>query len=102
MKQYRPADGGNQLVFDDGIEACVAQAKAAAGDSDVMMHGAYTAQQALRAGVLDVIDLQVRPVLLGESRRLFDDLTTEHIELELVRTLEALGTVHLRYEVVHP
>jgi dihydrofolate reductase len=86
----------------DGIRACVARAKAAAGDRDVMMHGAYTAQQALRAGVLDVIDIQLRPVLLGEGRRLFDNLTAEHIELDLVRTLEAPGTLHLRYEVVHP
>lgn len=86
----------------DGIAACVAQAKQAAGDSDVMMHGASTAQHALRAGVLDLIDIQLRPVLLGEGRRLFDDLAPEHIELDLVRTLEAPGTLHLRYEVVHP
>ena len=46
----------------DGIEACVQQAKAAAGDRDVMLLGAYTAQECLKAGVLDVIDIQLRPV----------------------------------------
>ena len=46
------------------------QAKAAAGDRDVMMHGAYTARQALKAGVLDAIEIQLRPVLLGQGRRL--------------------------------
>lgn len=86
----------------DGIEACVQQAKAAAGDRDVMLHGAYTAQACLKAGVLDVIDIQLRPVLLGQGRRLFDNLPPEHIELDLVRTLHAPGTVHLRYEVRHP
>lgn len=65
-----------------------------------MLHGAYTGQECLKAGVLDLIDLQVRPVLLGQGRRLFDRLPAEHIELELVRTLEAPSTLHLRYEVL--
>jgi dihydrofolate reductase len=83
----------------DGIESCVQQAKAAAGDRDVMLHGAYTGQQCLKAGVLDLIDIQLRPVLLGQGRRLFDNLPHRHIELDLVRTLEAPRTLHLRYEV---
>ena len=86
----------------DGIESCVRQAKAAAGGRDVMLHGAYTAQECLRAGVLDRIEIQLRPVLLGQGRRLFDNLPPEHIELALVRTLEAPGTLHLRYEVLRP
>lgn len=83
----------------DGIEACVQQAKEAAGDRDVMLHGAYTAQECLKAGVLDVIEIQLMPVLLGAGRSLFDELGTKHIELDLVRTLEAPGVLHLRYEV---
>lgn len=86
----------------DGIEACVQQAKKAAGDRDVMMHGAYTGQECLKAGVLDLIDIQLRPVLLGQGRRLFDNLPPRHIELELVRTLHAPSTLHLRYEVRRP
>jgi dihydrofolate reductase len=85
----------------DGIEACVELAKAAAGDRDVMLHGAYTAQEALKAGVLDAVEIQLRPVLLGQGRQLFDGLPPEHIELELVRTLEAPGVLHVRYDVLH-
>lgn len=85
-----------------GIEACVQLAKAAAGDRDVMLHGAYTGQECLRAGVLDLIDIQLRPVLLGRGRRLFDNLPPEHIDLDLIRTLEAYNTLHLRYEVRRP
>ena len=70
----------------DGIESCVQQAKAAAGDRDVMLHGAYTGQESLKAGVLDAIEIQLRPVLLGQGRRLFDNLPPKHIELDLVRT----------------
>ncbi|MQY27412.1 dihydrofolate reductase family protein [Nocardia aurantia] len=83
----------------DGIASCVAQAKQAAGGRNVMMHGAYTGQQALKAGVLDMIDIQLRPVLLGRGRRLFDGLPAEHTELDLVRTLEDPGVLHLRYVV---
>lgn len=83
----------------DGIEECVRLAKAAAGDRDVMMHGAYTAQSALKAGVLDSIEIQLRPVLLGQGRRLFDNFPPKHVELDLVRVLEAPGTLHLRYDV---
>ncbi|MEO6510521.1 MAG: dihydrofolate reductase family protein [Nocardioides sp.] len=86
----------------DGIAECVRLAKEAAGDRDVMLHGAYTAQEALKAGVLDSIEIQLRPVLLGQGRRLFDHLPAEHIELELVRAIEAPGTLHLRYDVTYP
>jgi hypothetical protein len=46
-----------------------------------------------------VLEIQLMPVLLGRGRLLFERLPPEHIELELVRTLEAPGVVHLRYEV---
>jgi dihydrofolate reductase len=96
-----PAENPHERVHfvTDGIEACVQQAKAAAGDRDVMLHGAYTGQECLKAGVLDLIDIQLRPVLLGQGRRLFDNLPPRHIELDLVRTLHAPSTLHLRYEV---
>jgi dihydrofolate reductase len=90
---------GNVRFVTDGIESCVEQAKAAAGDRDVMLHGAYTARECLRARVLDVLEIQLIPVLFGQGRRLFDGLGPDHIELRLVRTLESPSAVHLRYEV---
>ncbi len=56
----------------DGIISAMAQAKAAAGERDVMVHGAYTAQRALEAGVLDELQIHQIPVLFGGGRRLFD------------------------------
>jgi dihydrofolate reductase len=64
-----------------------------------MLHGANTAQECLRAGLLDEMEIHLAPVLLGEGRRLFDDLGAEHFELELVRALEAPGVMHLRYRL---
>jgi dihydrofolate reductase len=96
-----PADNRHERVHfvTEGIAACVEQAKAAAGDRDVMLHGAYTAQECLKAGLLDVLEIQLIPVLLGQGRLLFEGLPPDHIELDLVRTLAAPGVLHLRYEV---
>jgi dihydrofolate reductase len=93
-----PAPGSARYVT-DGIESCVAQAKAAAGDRDILLHGAATAQACVRAGLLDELELQLVPVLLGQGRRLFEDLPPEHVELELVRELVGPSALHLRYRV---
>ena len=75
-------------------------AKDAAGEKDVLVHGAGIAQRALASGLLDEIQIHLIPVLLGQGRRLFDHLPSEHIELERVRVLEgATGVTHLRYRV---
>lgn len=93
---------GDVRFVTDGIKSCVEQAKAAAGDRNVMLHGAYTAQQCLRARVLDVLEIQLVPVLFGQGRRLFDGLGPDHIELKLVRTLESPSALHLRHQVQYP
>jgi dihydrofolate reductase len=93
--------GGVRFVT-DGVESCVEQAKRAAGDRDVMLHGANTAQQFLRAGMLDILEISLVPVLFGNGRRLFDLLGSHHIELVPVRTLESPEALHLRYEVKYP
>ena len=76
------------------------RAKEAAGDRNVIVHGAGTAQLALAAGVLDELEIHVIPVLLGEGRRLFENLGPEHIELERTRVLHGEdGVTHMRYRV---
>lgn len=84
----------------DGIERALAQARAAAGDKDIGLAGANVFQQFLRAGYVDEIHLHVVPVLLGAGTPLFDQLGTEHIELEQIRHLETPGATHLSYRVV--
>jgi dihydrofolate reductase len=90
---------GDVHFVTDGAESCVEQAKRAAGDRDVMLHGAYTAQALLRAGRLDVLEISLIPVLFGEGRRLFDQLGSHSIELAPVRSLKSPDALHLRYEV---
>jgi dihydrofolate reductase len=92
-----PAPGHARYVTD--IESCVAQAKAAAGGRDILLHGAASAQACVRAGLLDEMELHLVPVLLGRGRRLFEDLPRDHVELELLRALDGPGVLHLRYRV---
>ena len=72
------------------------EAKAAAGDQDVMVHGAGLAQSLLREGLLDELEIHLIPVVLGDGRRLFGG---DRIEVELTRVLDAPGVTHLRYRV---
>jgi dihydrofolate reductase len=82
----------------DGIESAMAQAKAAAGDRDMLVHGAYTAQRALQAGVLDELQIHQIPVLFGQGRRLFDVLPSR-VGLEIVKVIDTPEATHIRYRV---
>jgi dihydrofolate reductase len=82
------------------VGTAMAEAKQAAGAKNVLVHGAGTAQLALAAGVLDEIEIHLVPVLLGQGRRLFDNLDPDHIELERTRILEGEdGVTHLHYRI---
>lgn len=79
------------------VERAMAEAKAAAGDADVMVHGADLAQSLLRAGVLDELEIHLVGIVLGGGRRLFGE---DRVELERLRVLEAPEVTHIRYRVV--
>jgi dihydrofolate reductase len=95
-------EGGTTFHFvTDGIESAYAQAKAATGDQAISIAGgASCARQAIAAGLVDEIDLQVNPVILGSGERLFDGFEAGKPKLELVRVLQAPGVAHLRYRVI--
>ena len=82
----------------DGIVSAMTQAKAAAGDRDVLVHGASTARSALDAGVLDELQIHQVPVLFGHGRRLFETLGSR-VELEIVRVIDTPTATHIRYLV---
>jgi dihydrofolate reductase len=82
----------------DGIASAMSQAKAAAGDRNVLVHGAVTAQRALAAGVLDELQISQIPVLFGAGVRLFDVLPSR-MELDIVRVIDTPEATHIRYRV---
>lgn len=94
-------EGGTTFTFvTDGIESALQQARAAAGVKDVSVAGgANIVQQFLKAGLLDEIQIHFIAVLLGEGRRLFDHLGTDHIELERTRVIESPGVTHMKFRV---
>lgn len=91
--------GGTTFTFvTDGIERALEQAKAAAGDQDVSIAGGANAiQQYLKAGLLDEMQIHLVPVLVGDGRRLFEDLGTEQIELEGTRVIDSKDVIHLLF-----
>jgi dihydrofolate reductase len=88
------------VTYVNDVTSAMAEAKQAAGDNNVLVHGAGTAQLALAAGVLDELELHVIPVLFGQGRRLFEGLAPEQIELERTRVLAGEnGVTHMHYRV---
>ena len=92
--------GGTSFAFvTDGVGPAIAQAREVAGEKDVLVAGgASVVQQALRAGLLDELQLHVVPLLLGGGVRLFGPLGPV-VDLEVTRVIESPAVAHLRYRV---
>jgi dihydrofolate reductase len=84
----------------DGIESAIRQAEKVAGEKDVVLCTASVLQQALNAGLVDEIHLDVAPLLLGRGVSLFDHLTASPMALERIRAIAAPGVTHLAFRVV--
>ncbi|SFS13670.1 Dihydrofolate reductase [Microbacterium sp. cf046] len=90
----------HSVTYTNDIHAAFRDARSAAGEKDVLVHGASTAQRAISAGLLDELEIHLIPVLLGEGRRLFEHLGAEQRQLERLRVLPGEGGVtHLRYRI---
>jgi dihydrofolate reductase len=98
-REPREMQGGTSFTFvTDGIESAVQQARAAAGDQDVLVAGGGSVvQQCLAAGVLDEIQVHVAPVLLGSGVRLFEDASPAG--LEITRVVDGPLATHIRYQI---
>lgn len=90
-------EGGTTFHFvTGGFEAAYALACEVAGEAGVdIAGGASTVRQALAAGVIDELTLDVAPVLLGSGERIFDG--SERFELEPVEALHSPLATHIRY-----
>jgi dihydrofolate reductase len=92
---------GSPFTFvTDGVESAVRQAKQAAGDKGVSIASANIAQQCIKAGLLDEMIINLSPFLIGSGVRLFDNLGTTPVELEIVKVVQGTGVTHIKYRVV--
>jgi dihydrofolate reductase len=83
----------------EGIAAAIDQARAAAGDKDVVvMGGANVIDQSLAAGLVDQLRIHLSPLVLGAGTRLFALVgPTTLLQREVTESPRA---THLTYEVV--
>ena len=92
-------EGGTTFTFvTDGIEAALSRARQAAGGADVSLAGgARAAQQYLTAGLVDEMEINLVPVLLGGGERFFENVGDDLHGLELARTVATPNVVHLKF-----
>ena len=95
-------EGGTTFHFvTDGIESALEQARAAAGDKDVLIAGGASAiNQFLAAGLLEELYLHVAPVALGGGERLFADVGDPR--LEPTEVVASPTVTHIKYRVAKP
>lgn len=83
----------------DGVESAIAQAKKVAGDKSIAIASTTILQQAINAGLVDEIHIDLVPVVLGNGTRLFDNLD-KSLELKITNVVEDIGVTHLTYRVI--
>lgn len=83
------------FVFLPELGTAVERARAAAGEKHVVLMGADVTQQALDAGLVDELRLQVAPVVLGSGTRLFTG-SRQH-DFECVDARVTQHVTHLRF-----
>jgi dihydrofolate reductase len=95
-------NGGTTFTFvTDGIESALEHASNAADGRDIALGGgANVAQQYLKAGLIDEMQIHLVPALLGDGTRLFENLGALELGLECTRAVKAPGVTHLAYRVV--
>lgn len=91
---------GTFTFVTDGIESALQQAQAVADDKDVRLMGADIAQQFLSAGLIDEIQINHVPILLGDGVRLFEHIGIKNSLLEKDRVLDSPYATHIRYRVL--
>jgi dihydrofolate reductase len=93
--------GGTTFHFvTGGIHDALERARRAAGDRDVAIGGgADVAQQYVRAGLVDEIQVHVAPLLLGDGARLFESMDGRQTAYESVRVIHSPAASHYRYRL---
>ena len=94
-----PLEGGTTFHFvTGGIEDALDRAREAAKGKDVWLSGgAETANEYLRAGLVDEMQLHLVPLLLGGGARLFEGVGTDLAGLRPVRTVATAKVTHLEF-----
>ena len=82
-----------------GIQDAVAAAQKIAGDKTVGVAAGVVAEQALTAGLLDEVAIDLAPVFLGSGKRYFPDLDVETVLGDPITVIVAKKVTHLLFPV---
>lgn len=88
--------------FVTGVEAAIARARSLAGDRVVEVAAGDVGGQALAAGLVDEVRMDVVPVVLGSGRRYFGSVDAQHLLEDPDAVLRGERVLHVRYPVSHP
>ena len=97
-----PPEGWNPgapFHFVDGVEAAVAKAQELAGDRIVEVAAGDVGGQALAAGLVDEVRMDVVPVVFGSGKRFFGSVDAQHLLEDPDVVLPGERVLHLRYRV---
>lgn len=100
---HRPApegwDPAAPFHFVEGVEAAVAKAQELAGDRLVEVAAGDVGGQALAAGLVDEVRMDVAPVVLGSGKRFFGSVDAQHLLDDPDVVIQGNRVLHLRYPV---
>ena len=97
-----PPDGWDPQApfhFVDGVEAAVAKAQELAGDLDDAVAAGDVGGQALAAGLVEEVRLDVVPVVFGSGKRFFGSVDAQHLLEDPDPVIQGNRVLHLRYRV---
>jgi len=83
----------------DGVQSAVAQAQAFAGDKDVSLTAGNLVGQALRAGLVDELRIDLVPVVFGSGVRYFGNYDASTLLLEDPEIVQGDRVTHLHYRI---
>jgi dihydrofolate reductase len=91
--------GGTTFYFvNDGPERALELARASAGNRDVRIAGgADVIQQYLRLGTVEELEIALSPVMFGDGRRLFENVSDVMPSYRIAGVLDGPHATHLRY-----
>ncbi|HEY5610526.1 MAG TPA: dihydrofolate reductase family protein [Thermoanaerobaculia bacterium] len=94
-------EGGTTFHFlTEGIDAALERARKAANGRDVALGGgADVAQQYLKAGLIDEMEIHVVPLLLGGGARLFENMDGRQIRYDCIRSVNSPSVSHYKYRL---
>lgn len=84
----------------EGVTSAIEQAKQAAGERDVLVSGSKIVQQAIKAGLIDELHIDLASMLLGDGVSLFGHLGIQPVDLERIQVIEGKDVTHIRFRIL--